>query len=65
VVEGPILVANPIDPTTGRALYRGPAPIYVVRVSTEISYAGGPLLGFTGLASIPMAAFHEQRHIGW
>jgi len=61
----PKMVSNPVDPNTGQALYNGPANIYVVRVSTTLNYAGGPLLGLVGFASIPMSAYHEERHIGW
>lgn len=61
----PILISNPVDPLTGDSPYRGPAQIYVVRVSSTISYPGGPLLGLIGFASIPMTAFHEERFIGW
>lgn len=61
----PKTVSNPVDPGTGQALYNGPDDIYVVRVSTTLNYAGGPLLGLIGVASIPMSAYHEERHIGW
>lgn len=60
----PILVPNGVD-GDGDPLYRGPANIYVVRVSTDFDYAGGVLLGMVGQASIRMAAFHEERFIGW
>lgn len=36
-----------------------------VRVSTDFDYPGSPLIGFIGLASINVTAFHEDRYIGF
>src|SRR5262249_27322160 len=46
-------------------LYSGGQTVYVVHVSADYNYAGGPLLGLTGLAAIHVAAFDEERVIGW
>jgi hypothetical protein len=36
-----------------------------VRVSTDFNYQGSPIIGFLGITSIRITAFHEDRYIGW
>jgi len=52
-------IANP----TGA--YRGPDPIRVVQVETNVTYGGVGFLGFLGLGdSLTFSIAHEQRVIG-
>jgi Flp pilus assembly protein TadG len=57
-------IANPVDQTSGRRLYRGGDPLRVVRVSTSFDYTGLGLLNAVGLGPVPVAAAHEERHVG-
>jgi len=56
--------ANPRDPVTGQRQYRGGDTITVIRVSTAFSYQGIGLLQALGFTSVPIAAAHEERHVG-
>jgi hypothetical protein len=45
--------------------YRGPDPIRVVQVETNVTYGGVGFLGFLGLGdSLTFSIAHEQRVIG-
>jgi Flp pilus assembly protein TadG len=56
-------IANPVDATTGRRLYRGGDPLTVVRVSTSLDYTGIGLLTKVGLGPVPLTAAHEERYV--
>jgi Flp pilus assembly protein TadG len=56
-------VANPVDATTGRRLYRGGDPLTVIRVSTSFNYEGLGLLTKVGLGPFPVTAAHEERYV--
>jgi hypothetical protein len=57
-------IANPIDETTGRRLYRGRDPLVVVRVSTAFDDPGLGLLNAVGLGPVRVTAAHEERYVG-
>jgi Flp pilus assembly protein TadG len=56
--------SNPVNEDTGRRLYRGPDPLTVIRVSTELNYSGLGLLRSVGLGPIKVTAAHEERYVG-
>jgi hypothetical protein len=64
----PADVSVPIPRTvanTGMALYRGPDPIRIVRVETNITDPGLGFLSLLGISTpFRINVFHEERHIG-
>ena len=57
-------IANPPD-VTGERPYRGPDPIRVVQVRTNVTYGGIGFLGFLGLGeSLTFGIAHEERVVG-
>ncbi len=44
--------------------YRGPDPIMLVTVSTDVPYAGLGFLGYFGLSNLTMHVQHEERLYG-
>lgn len=55
---------NPIDPATGLRRYRGADPLKVIRVSTDVPYAGQGLLALIRLGPLQVGAAHEERYVG-
>ena len=58
------MIANPIDATTGRRIYRGGDPLRVIRVGTAVDYTGLGLLTAVGLGPVRITAAHEERYVG-
>lgn len=54
---------NPI--VSGEPLFRGPANIITVHVSTTFTYSGTSLLNYIGIGNVTLNGAHEERFIGW
>jgi hypothetical protein len=56
-------IPNPVDPATGRRLYRGPDPIVIIRVSASLEPPGLGYLTKVGLGPIRIGVAHEERYV--